>query len=141
MTSTAAALLCSKYQSASRHLGLSALIADYYEAHGNTDRSDAVRRGSTDLAVRALMVDLSNANALALSASRDAEAALRRAEVAEGALKSATQPLAAEMARLNARVIELNETIDRLHASKSVGFVPPGITNPSVLQRFVGEAA
>jgi len=85
-----------------------ASIAAYYEKQDD----DTGRRAAADSTevqlVDDLLVLLNKMDALAVSAGGDAERAIDRARLAESRLDSATQPLDAQMARLNQRVIELN---------------------------------
>lgn len=58
--------------------------------------------------IASVMHCVEQADIMADAAGEDAERAIQRAKLAEGQLESATQPLAPEMERLNARVIALN---------------------------------
>lgn len=101
--------------------GYLGLIADYYESRGEDAKAYATRHGTLDEAIRGLLIYLSNADATAAQADADAETAIQAARKAESDLASAVQPLAPEMARLNARVTEMNGHFDRLRLAAHEG--------------------
>lgn len=93
------------------------LIADYFQNQGDDERAATVRKGTLDEAIRGLLLDLSHSESDRADADERAHKAGEAAELAESRLESATQPLAPEMERLNARVTALNGVINRMRTA------------------------
>lgn len=97
------------------------LIADHYLAAGEPHRADVIRQGTLDEAVQTLLLDLGNL-ALRLDLARlDASRAEDRALAAEKRLAVLTQPMAPELARLDACIRELDGRLDKLRLAAHDG--------------------
>ena len=90
---------------------LRAALLAYYEKEGDETACHILScKTSTMTELTGFVLhEIDTMHNMALDAGCDAERAIKRAEKAEGDLESATQPLDAQMARLNARVVELNK--------------------------------
>jgi hypothetical protein len=91
-----------------------AAIAKYYEAQGDESGMHAATHSTESELIDGLIVHIGHLDSLVVSAGADAERAIDRARLAESRLESATQPLDAQMERLNQRVIALTAERDAL---------------------------
>jgi hypothetical protein len=97
------------------------LIAEHYRRQGELHRAELMRQGTLAEAIHTVLNDLGNLSLLADLSRLDAARAEDRARSAEKRLAVLTQPMAPELARLDACIKELDARLDNLRIAARDG--------------------